>query len=520
MAFLARNVKSTLLKNSVRSFSTTMSSASSIKLSNPKLLQTKAIINGEYVDGSTEGKNSSFQVINPYNQEVIASVTNASTKDYQTAIDAAAAAFPSFRQTSARAKAALLYKLYDLMIANKEDLGKLITLENGKSLADSIGEVTYAASFLQWFAEEAPRVNGDVIPSANPANRILTIKQPLGVCGILTPWNFPSAMITRKLGALLAAGNTAVIKPAAETPLSALAIGVLATEAGFPKGVINIVPTSVENTPAVGKFITQHPVVKKVSFTGSTAVGKLLMNQSSSTLKKLSMELGGNAPFIVFDDADVEKAVAGAIASKFRQSGQTCICANRLFIQEGIYDKFAERLVAEVSKFKLGDGLQEGITHGPLIHDRSFDKVSSLVHDAKSKNAKILIGGSPATNVGAWFYHPTVLGEVTPEMTIFEEEIFGPVASLVKFKSEEDVIAMANNTDVGLAGYFYSENLSRVFRVAEALEVGMVGANTGAISEASIPFGGIKHSGFGREGSVYGIQEWLNIKAIVLGGVN
>ncbi|GMM33710.1 succinate-semialdehyde dehydrogenase (NAD(P)(+)) [Saccharomycopsis crataegensis] len=493
--------------------------SSTISLKNSSLLQTQALINGEFVNGSVAAGETTFEVQNPATNEHLISITNTNNKDFQTAINAASAAFTGFRKTTARARSNLLYNLYELVLENKEDLAKIITLENGKSYTDSLGEVAYAASFLQWFAEEAPRVNGDIIPSVNPANRVLTIKQPLGVCGVLTPWNFPAAMITRKLGALLAAGNTAVIKPAAETPLTALAIGKLVIDAGFPKGVVNIVPTSHKNTPAAGEFICEHPVVKKVSFTGSTAVGKLLARQSASTMKKLSFELGGNAPFIVFDDADLKKAIPGVIASKFRQSGQTCVCANRIFVHEAIYDEFAAKLVEEVSKFKLGHGLVEGVTHGPLIHERSLNKINSLVHDAKSKDAKVLIGGSPATSLGPFFYHPTVLGDVTPKMDIFNEEIFGPVASLVKFKTDEEVIALANDTSVGLAGYFYSEDISRIFNVAESLEVGMVGANTGAISEASVPFGGIKESGLGREGSMYGIHDWLNIKTIVIGNI-
>lgn len=488
-----------------------------INLKYQKLLQTRALINGNFVTGSDP---QSFAVDNPASQEVIAQVSSYSESDYQNAIDAASKAFTSFKTTTGRYRSGLMYKLYELMTEHKQDLAKLITLENGKPLKDALGEVTYAASFLQWFAEEAPRVNGDVIPSVTGTSRILTVKSPLGVCGILTPWNFPAAMITRKLGALIAAGNTAVIKPASETPLTALAIGQLIVEAGFPKGVVNIIPVNHEDTAKVGKFLTSHPTIKKISFTGSTRVGKLLAEQASgSTLKKLSLELGGNAPLIVFDDADLKNAVDGIVASKFRLSGQTCVCANRIFIQSGVYDSVVKELVKRAEEFKLGDGLDENVNFGPLIHQRSFNRVKDLVADAKLKGAKVLFGGSPATKYGKNFFEPTVLGNIDSSMDVYKDEIFGPVAGLVKFETEEEVLKLANDVDVGLAGYFFSKDYARVFRVAEALEVGMIGANTGAISEASLPFGGVKQSGYGREGSVYGVDDWLNVKSIVIGNI-
>ncbi|CDK29547.1 unnamed protein product [Kuraishia capsulata CBS 1993] len=483
-------------------------------LKNPDLLKVDALINGKWIAGD-----ETFTVKNPASLEPIAEVSSTSLEDINSAINAASDSFISFGASVPRHRADLLTNFYELMMENIEDLAKLVTLENGKPLADAIGEVKYSASFLKWFGEEAPRLYGDTIPSTTGSSRILTMRQPVGVVGILTPWNFPSAMITRKLGAAIAAGCTAVIKPASETPLSALALGHLSQLAGFPAGVVNIVPSSPKQTAEVGKLFCTNPKIQKVSFTGSTRVGKILVEQSSGTLKRLSMELGGNAPFIVFEDADIDKAVQGAMACKFRSSGQTCVCANRLYVHEKVYDEFAAKLVAEVKKTILGRGLDEGVTHGPLIHKKALEKVKEHVNDALSKGASILVGGSEASHLGPAFHELTVLSDVTGDMLAAQEETFGPLAPLIKFSSEDEVLKMANNSEVGLAGYFYSQDYARVFRVGEALQVGMVGVNTGVISEAAMPFGGVKESGFGREGSKYGVEEYTNIKTLVIGGV-
>lgn len=417
-----------------------------------------------------------------------------SKEDAQLAIDAAAAAFPSFRKTTARERSKMLRKWYDLMVENAEDIAKLITWENGKPMADAKGEATYAANFFEWFSEEAPRAYGDTISATVAGNRVFTLKEPVGVCGLITPWNFPAAMITRKIGPALAAGCTVVAKSPGETPFTAAALAELSVRAGIPPGVVNII-TAMKNTPEVGEAITSSDIVKKVSFTGSTGVGKLLMKQSADTLKKLSFELGGNAPFIVFDDADLDVAVNGAIASKFRSSGQTCVCANRLYVQRGIYDKFAEAFVAKVKDFKVGHGYDEGVTHGPLIHDRAVSKVEAHVQDAVKQGGKVLIGGQKLPDLGDNFFQPTVIRDMTSDMALAHEETFGPVAGLFPFDTEAEVVKLANDADVGLAGYFFSRDIQRVYRVAEALEVGMVGVNTGLISDPAAPFGGVKQSG-------------------------
>lgn len=437
--------------------------------------------------------------------------------DTEAAIAAAAAALPSFRKLTGRERSRMLRKWYQLMVDNADDLAKLITWENGKPTADSKGEVTYAANFFEWFAEEAPRVYGATIPASVAGNRVFTIKEPVGVCGLITPWNFPAAMITRKIGPALAAGCTVVAKSPGETPFTAAALAELAHRAGIPKGVVNFV-TALKNTPEVGETITTSKTIKKVSFTGSTGVGKLLMKQSSDTLKKLSFELGGNAPFIVFDDADLDIAVTGAIASKFRSSGQTCVCANRLYIQSGIYDSFCEKFTEKVKAFKVGNGFEAGNTHGPLIHDRAVSKVDSHVQDAIKHGGTVLVGGKKLPDLGANFYQPTVIRDMTATMQIAQDETFGPVAGLFRFDTEADVVKLANAADVGLAGYFFSRDIQRVYRVAEALEVGMVGVNTGIISDAAAPFGGVKESGFGREGSMLGIEEYVTTKTVTLGG--
>jgi succinate-semialdehyde dehydrogenase / glutarate-semialdehyde dehydrogenase len=407
-------------------------------------------------------------------------------EDTDAAVQIAADAFPSFRQLTGRERGRMLRKWYQLMMENSEDLATLITWENGKPLTDSKGEVNYAASFFEWFSEEAPRTYGETIPSSIPGNRVFTIKEPVGVCGLITPWNFPAAMITRKIGPALAAGCTLVAKSPGETPFTSLALAELAHRAGIPKGVVNFV-TAMGNTPEVGEALTTNSTVRKISFTGSTPVGKLLMKQSSDTLKKVSFELGGNAPLIVFDDADLESAVTGAIASKFRSSGQTCVCANRIYVQKGIYDSFAQKFSEKVKAFKVGGGFSEGITHGPLIHGRAISKVDAHIRDAEKKGGTVTVGGQKLPDIGENFYQPTVITGMTMDMQLASEETFGPVAGLFAFETEEDVVKMANNSEVGLAGYFFSRDVQRIYRVAEALEVGMVGVNTGLISDAAAP---------------------------------
>ncbi|KAI8626782.1 Aldehyde/histidinol dehydrogenase [Xylariaceae sp. FL1651] len=487
------------------------------KLNDPSLFKTDVCyVNGEWVKAAS-GKN--FEVHDPATGNLIGTCPEFDAKDTEKAIAAAADAFKTFRTKTGRERSKLLRKWYDLVMENSEDLARLITLENGKPFADAQGEVNYAAQFFEWFSEEAPRAYGDTIPATVPGNRVVTIKQPVGVCGLITPWNFPAAMITRKIGPALAAGCTTVCKAPGETPFTSLALAELAHRAGMPKGVVNVV-TTLNNTPEVGETLTTHPTVQKVSFTGSTVVGKLLMKQASSTLKVLSMELGGNAPFIVFDDADVDAAVAGAIASKFRSSGQTCVCANRIYVQKGIYDEFARKFAEKVKGFKVGYGFDEGITHGPLIHDRAVSKVDAHVRDAEKKGGKVVVGGQKMPDLGSNFYQPTVITGMTKDMAIASEETFGPVAGLFSFDTEQEVVDLANAAEVGLAGYFFSRDLERITRVAEALEVGMVGVNTGLISDAAAPFGGVKQSGFGREGSKYGIEEYQHIKMITYGGMN
>lgn len=486
------------------------------KLKDPSLLISQAYVNGEFVDSATS---QTFDVHDPATGKKIASCPEFNAEDTSKAIAAAVDAFASFRKTLPRERATMLRKWYNLMQENAEDLATLITWENGKPFNDAKGEVAYAANFFQWFSEEAPRTYGDTIPASVPGNRVLTLRQPVGVCGLLTPWNFPAAMITRKIGPALAAGCTVVAKSPGETPFTANALAELSRRAGIPKGVVNII-TAMKNTAEVGEVLTTDPRIKKVSFTGSTNVGKLLMKQSSSTLKKLSFELGGNAPFIVFDDApDIDAAVAGAIACKFRSSGQTCVCANRIYVQKGIYDTFAAKFAEKVKNFKVGYGFDDGVTHGPVIHDRAVAKVESHVQDATKKGAKVTAGGQRLPDLGPNFYAPTVLTGVTNDMAIAKEETFGPVGALFPFSTEKEVVALANEAEVGLAGYFYSRDIGRIYRVAEALETGMIGVNTGLISDPATPFGGVKESGFGREGSKYGIDEYTIIKSITVGGI-
>ena len=485
-------------------------------LKDPSLLKSQSYINGTWL--SPPGS-STFPVTDPATNLPISSCPDLTAADAQNAITAATAALPSYRALTGRARSHLLRQWHDAVLANAEDLATLITWENGKPLAEARGEIAYAASFLEWFSEEAPRVYGDTIPATTAQNRIFTLKEPVGVCALITPWNFPAAMVTRKLGPALAAGCTVVAKAPAETPLTMLALAELADRAGIPPGVVNVITTST-HTAAVGEALMADPRVRKVSFTGSTAVGQLLMRQAGGTLKKCSFELGGNAPFIVFDDArDLDKVVDGAVASKFRSSGQTCVCANRIYVQRGVYEAFAEKFVARVKAFTVGSGYEEGVTHGPLIHERAIGKVVQHVKDAEEKGARVLHGGQQLANLGPNFFEPTVLGDMTGEMRIASEETFGPVGALFPFDTEQEVIELANKAEVGLAGYFYSSNLERVWRVAEALEVGMIGVNTGMISDAAAPFGGVKFSGFGREGSKYGIDEYLITKTVTIGGI-
>ena len=483
-------------------------------ISDSRLLRSDAYINGGWVASST-GK--TFEVTNPADGAVLTSVADLELSQVREAIEAANSAWPSWRSKTAKERAALLVRWYDLMLENQEDLALLITLEQGKPLAEARGEVAYAAAFLQWFAEEGKRIYGDVIPAHAPDKRIVTFKQPIGVVAAITPWNFPSAMITRKVGPAMAAGCPAVVKPASNTPLSALALAELADRAGFPAGVFNVVTAA--RGAAIGAELTGNPIVRKLSFTGSTEIGKLLMQQCATTVKKVSMELGGNAPFIVFDDADVDAAVAGAIASKYRNAGQTCVCANRLLVQSGIHDEFMRRLCKAVGEFKVGPGVDDGVTIGPLINEDAVLKVEELVADGVDKGATVVMGGK-RHELGGSFYEPTVMTNATADMAFATEEIFGPVAPVFRFSTEAEAIEMANATEYGLAAYFYARDIGRIIRVSEELEYGIVGVNEGIISTEVAPFGGVKESGIGREGSKYGIEDYLEIKYLCLGGVN
>lgn len=492
------------------------STAANFGLKDPSLIKTQGLIGGKWVDADDGGK---ISVTNPATGEELATVPEMTLAQTKEAIAAAGDAFKSWGKTTAKHRHDLLMKLYALMQEHHDDLTRIITLENGKPLPDSKGEVTYSASFIEWFAEEAVRIYGEQIPSPIPSVRNVVIKQPVGVVGIFTPWNYPSAMITRKVGAALAAGCTVVIKSPPETPFSALVIGELAQRAGIPDGVVNILTTQ-KNVIPTGKEICESRTVKKISFTGSTPVAKLLYGLASTTLKRISIEAGGNAPFIAFDDANIDDAVAGAITSKFRGGGQTCICANRIFVHSSIYAEFASRMAEKVATFKTGDPQASDTVQGPLIHDRAVSKVVKHVEDAVAKGAQILVGGKRPDGPGS-FYEPTVLSDVPagPSTYFGQEETFGPVAALIKFETEKEVIELANETNVGLAGYFYSRDIGRIWRVAEALEVGMVGINTGIISNATIPFGGVKESGIGREGG-HGISEYLHEKLLAFGGLD
>jgi succinate-semialdehyde dehydrogenase / glutarate-semialdehyde dehydrogenase len=483
-----------------------------LKLSDPSLFREACYVNGRWVDANAS---RTIAVDDPATGEIIGSVPNLGAAETRQAIDAAAEAFVLWRKRTAKERAVILRRWFELMMANQEDLAYLMTVEQGKPLTESRGEVAYAASFLEWFGEEAKRVYGDTIPGHQADKRIVVVKEPVGVVACITPWNFPLAMITRKVGPALAAGCTVVVKPAEQTPFSALALAELGERAGIPKGVFNVITGS---PVAIGGEMTSNPKVRKLSFTGSTEIGKLLMSQCAGTVKKISLELGGNAPFIVFDDADLDTAVEGAVASKYRNTGQTCVCTNRFLVQDAVYDAFADKLSAAVKKLKPARGLEPGATQGPLIDDNALHKVEDHVRDATSKGAKILIGGKRHA-LGRSFFEPTILTDVTPAMEISREETFGPVAPLFRFKTEAEAIALANDTQYGMAAYFYGRDIARVWRVAEALEYGMVGINTGMISTEVAPFGGMKESGLGREGSKYGIDEYLEIKYLCFGGI-
>jgi succinate-semialdehyde dehydrogenase/glutarate-semialdehyde dehydrogenase len=484
-----------------------------LKLQDETLLKRDAFVDGAWVPADSGAR---FAVKNPATGETIADVADLGEAETQRAVEAAAAAFPAWKKKTAKERASVMRKWFDLLMANQEDLARLMTAEQGKPLAETRGEIAYGASFIEWFAEEGKRVYGDVIPTNQAGRRLIVLKEPIGVVAAITPWNFPNAMIARKVAPAIAAGCPIVVKPAEETPLSALAMAELGARAGLPNGVLNIVTTS--HAASVGKVLTQSPIVRKFSFTGSTEVGKLLMQQCASTVKKVSLELGGNAPFIVFDDADLDAAADGAMLSKFRNMGQTCVCANRILVQDGVYDAFAEKLAARVAKLKLGNGFDDGVTQGPLITMDAVEKVERLLKDAMAHGASVTTGGK-RSRLGGSFFEPTIVTNVTQAMAIAQEEIFGPVATLFRFQTDADAVAIANDTRFGLAAYFYARDIGRVMEVAEALEYGIIGINEGIISTEVAPFGGMKESGTGREGSKYGIEDYLEIKYLALGGL-
>jgi succinate-semialdehyde dehydrogenase/glutarate-semialdehyde dehydrogenase len=486
---------------------------SPLELKNPGLFREQAYIGGEWV-GADEG--ATFPVTDPADGSLLAEVPDQGVAETRRAIEAAAAAWPAWRKKTAKERAAVLRRWFDLMVENKDDLAVLMTAEQGKPLFESVGEVLYGASFIEWFAEEGKRVYGDVIPTHLPDRRIVVIKQPVGVVAAVTPWNFPNAMITRKAGPALAAGCTFVAKPASETPLSALALAALAEQAGIPAGVFNVITT--KHARETGKELTENPLVRKFSFTGSTEIGKTLIRQCASTVKKVSMELGGNAPFIVFDDADIDAAVQGAVISKYRNAGQTCVCTNRFYVQDGVYDEFVGKFTAAVKALKVGRGDEEGVNIGPLINEGAIAKVEELLGDSLQKGASVIEGGH-RHELGGLFYEPTVVRDVTADMAFATEEIFGPVAPVFRFTEDREVIALANATEYGLAAYFYARDVGRIWRVAEELEYGMVCINDGILSTETAPFGGVKESGLGREGSKYGIDEFIEIKYITMAGL-
>ncbi len=483
-----------------------------LKLKDPTLFRQQCYLNGEWVDARSK---ETITVRNPADGSVVGTVPKMGADETRIALEAAEAAWPAWRSRLAKERAAVLRKWFDLIVANEEDLALLMTTEQGKPIAESRTEVRYGASFIEWFAEEAKRAYGDTIPQHQGDKRIVVIKQPIGVCAAITPWNFPNAMITRKAGPAFAAGCPMVLKPASQTPFSALALAVLAERAGIPKGIFSVITGSAS---AIGNEMCANPIVRKLTFTGSTEIGRVLMQQCAPTIKKLSLELGGNAPFIVFDDADLDAAAEGALASKYRNTGQTCVCANRILVQEGVYDAFAQKLKDKVLALKVGNGVGGDVTQGPLIDQAGLEKVEEHVADAVAKGAKILTGGKRHA-LGGTFYEPTILTDVTTDMKVTIEETFGPVAPLFKFRTEEEAVRLANATEFGLAAYFYSRDVGRCFRVGEALESGMVGINAGIISNEIAPFGGVKQSGLGREGSKYGLDEFMEVKYMLFGGI-
>ncbi|MEY2621137.1 MAG: Succinate-semialdehyde dehydrogenase GabD [Pseudomonadota bacterium] len=480
-------------------------------LNDPSLLKTDALINGQWVKGAAR-----FDVHDPATGQKLADVANLGPAEAEAAIEAANRAWGAWRTKTGKERSIIMRKWFDLLMANVEDLGRLMTAEQGKPFAEAKGEVVYGASFVEWYAEEAKRVNGETLPQFDNNRRLLVLRQPIGVCAAITPWNFPLAMITRKVAPALAAGCPVVIKPAELTPLTALAAAELAVRAGIPAGVLNVLTADSDNSIAVGKVFCASDTVRHISFTGSTEVGRILMAQSAPTVKKLSLELGGNAPFIVFDDADIDSAVEGAIASKYRNAGQTCVCANRIYVQEGVYDSFVQKFAAKVKALKVGNGFEEGVVQGPLIEPAAVEKVKRHLQDALAKGAKLVTGGQA---LAGQFFEPTVVAHATPDMACAREETFGPFAPVFKFKTEQEVIDLANHTEYGLASYFYSRDVGRIFRVSEALEYGMVGINVGIIATEHVPFGGVKQSGLGREGSSHGMDEYLEIKYLCLGDV-
>ena len=480
-------------------------------LKDPSLLKTDALINGQCLKGA-----SRFDVLDPATGLKLADVANLGPADAQAAIAAANAAWPAWRTKTAKERSTILRKWFDLLMANQDDLGRIMTAEQGKPLPEAKGEVAYGASFVEWFAEEAKRINGETLPQFDNNRRLMVLRQPIGVCAAITPWNFPVAMITRKVAPALAAGCTVVIKPAELTPLSALAVAELAIRAGIPAGVLNMLSADADNSIAIGKVLCASDVVRHISFTGSTEVGRILMAQSAPTVKKMSLELGGNAPFIVFEDADIDSAVEGAFASKYRNAGQTCVCSNRLYVQERVYDEFVTKFAAKVRTAKVGNGFEDGVNQGPMIEEAALVKVQRHVDDAVAKGARVLVGGK---RLPGQFFEPTVVADATADMLCAKEETFGPFAPVFKFKTEQEAVDAANNTEFGLASYFYSRDVGRIFRVSEALEYGMVGINVGILATEHVPFGGVKQSGLGREGSHHGIDDYVEIKYLCIGDI-
>jgi succinate-semialdehyde dehydrogenase/glutarate-semialdehyde dehydrogenase len=480
-------------------------------LNDPTLLKTDALINGHWVKGA-----SRFDVHDPATGNKLADVANLTAKDAEAALDAANAAWPAWRSKTGKERSILLRKWFDLLMANQEDLGRIMTAEQGKPFTEAKGEVAYGASFVEWFAEEAKRVNGETLPQFDNNRRLMVLKQPIGVCAAITPWNFPLAMITRKVAPALAAGCPVVIKPAELTPLTALAAAELAIRAGIPAGVVNILTADSDNSIAIGKVFCSSDIVRHISFTGSTEVGRILMAQSAPSIKKLALELGGNAPFIVFDDADIDSAVEGAMASKYRNAGQTCVCANRIYVQDAVYDEFVQKFSAKVKTLKVGNGFEDGVAQGPLIEEAAVEKVARHVQDAIAKGGKVMVGGH---KLDGQFFEPTVIANASADMLCAREETFGPFAPVFRFHKEQEAVDAANNTEFGLASYFYTRDIGRIYRVGEALEYGMVGINVGVIATEHVPFGGVKQSGLGREGSSHGMDEYLEMKYLCLGDI-